>query len=201
MREHPHEVDAATGHYPGLEAVRPQILQQLPHGQVAQLVITAAKAGVLARVQPVTHPLCIVVRAHAAVGQRDKLAQTRFARLDQPGQIVGQDQLDEGIAFPLGVLGGESLDLIEGKLQLERQGSLRPEGSVVVEDHIALVERNKGLGAFRGGALDPGLDCLLGRRVLPGSKGVGRTLFAGAHTCAHEQGDKQRVEFHLFLLV
>ncbi|MNZ94098.1 hypothetical protein D3C78_1131990 [compost metagenome] len=153
----------------------------------------ATKAWMLATVQPAANTLGIFLCSHATVGQRQQLHQTRFARLDQRFHVIGQHRLDGGILLPLGVIGGESLDLVDGELQLKGQRCLRPEGAVVVKDHIALVDRNKGAGTRLSRALHPSLDGLLGRGILPGRERVGSVFGIRTKCRAQDQGAENAV--------
>src|SRR4030095_11504913 len=68
LGEDPHEVDPAARDNESLEAVGPQVQQQLQHGLVDELAVAALESGMLGLGQPVLHGLGELVGGHARMG-------------------------------------------------------------------------------------------------------------------------------------
>ena len=172
LGHHPHKIDAAAGDNPGLEAIIPQIPQQLLHRQITELIVVAAKTGILAAVDPASDPLGKLGGGHAAVGQSHQLGEPLLPRFGHGLEVVVQHCRDDGVGLPLRVFRCQTLDLVHRKLQLIGHGRFRPEGAVIVKHHMALLWRNKSRLPLIGGIGHPAGNRLLGRRVIPGREGI-----------------------------
>ena len=133
-----HELDAAPRHDEGLEAVRPQEAEQLQHRLVGHLGEEPAGLRVPGSGDPVTDDAAELIGRHAGVRGHDDLPGCLLTT-GQRRLHVALEKRRKGLLFlPLGMLGRERLDPIEGEECLEVDGLLGPQGAVVVEDGDAL---------------------------------------------------------------
>ena len=168
-----HELQPAAGHDIGLEAVRPEIGEQLDHRLVDELVVGPVEL----RMPCVRHPLpddpLELGAVHAGMGRHEEF----FDPLDAGGgdslQIPGKQRLEGLLRLPFRLAGRQRLDPVDQEHALEVVRLLRPERSVIVEGRDALCHRNEVRAAFLGDLLDEGLDRLLGAALVPGWKRIG----------------------------
>jgi hypothetical protein len=129
-----HELDAATRDDVGLEAVGPEMVEQLEHRLIDELGVGAVELGVARGGQPPFHDLLELGCGHPGMRGHHQLEQTVLAGGRHRFEITFQDSLEGLLLFPFRVLSCQGLDPVDGEQELEVDRFLRPQGAVVVED-------------------------------------------------------------------
>ncbi|BCQ61850.1 hypothetical protein PBOI14_36000 [Pseudomonas sp. Boi14] len=167
-----HEGGVAAGDDVGLEILAAQVVEHFQHGLVDHLVERPPGLRVAGLGQPAPGIVDKGLAADAGMGGADDLQQAVHAAGGQDLVITFEHGLERLAGLPLGVLGRQALDFVEGEQHLEIGRLLAPQGAVVVEHGNALGGFHVVRAALGGHRLDEGENALLARAVLPRGQGV-----------------------------
>src|SRR5476649_1893527 len=137
----PHELDATARHDERLEAVAPQIGQQLDHRLVDEFGIGPLEFRMLCRGKPIGDHLREDIGRHAGMRGQSQLHHAALARFGEGLHVAFEYRLEGLLVLPLRMQGCHRLDTFEHEGKLEIHRLLGPQGAVVVEHRDALGRR------------------------------------------------------------
>ena len=172
LRPGAHELDAAARDDERLEAVRPQVGEQLEHRLVDHLGVEPPGPGMLRRRDPVGDDPVELLGGRAGVRGHGHLEERVLAARERRLHVALQHRREGLLVRPLRVLRGERPDPIEDEERLEVHRLLGPQRAVVVEYGDALGRRHVAGHALPRDRLQERDDRPSGRTVVPARQRV-----------------------------
>ena len=143
LRPWPHELDTAARDDEVLEAVRPQVGEQLDHGLVGHVGEQPAGLGMFRGGDPVLHDLLEFHRGHAGVGGHHEVQDGAVAAGKRGIDIALEQRGERFLGFPFRMLRCQRLHAIEREVELDGHRLLAPQRAVVVERGDAFGRRHE----------------------------------------------------------
>ena len=168
-----HELDAATRHDEGLEAVRAEIRQELEHRLVDHLRVEAAGLRMLRGADPIGHRLLELLGRHAGVRRGDHLDEFLLTGRSDGLHVAREQRRERLLVLPLRMLWRQRLDSSNREERLEVQRLLAPQRPIVVEGGDALRHGHELRRAGLRDLLDELDDRFLRARVVPRRQRIG----------------------------
>jgi hypothetical protein len=144
--------------------------------------------------EPARDDLGEFLGGQAGMGGRQNLQKSGFAQRRQRLAIILEHGLERLLLFPFRVLGGQRLDPIDGKHDLDVHRLLGPQRAIVVEGGNALVGRYEIGAALGRDARDEIGDGLFHRAVIPGGEGIDWRLRISAAEPAEAGNQHDRLQ-------
>lgn len=185
-----HEFDSSARDDVGLEAIGPQIGEELNHGLIDALVVRLVVLRICGGAEPVGDDFAEPFYGHSAMGRHNEF-HNAFLSGGHYGFHVAFENTLEGLrCLPLRMAGGELLDAVESEGELNVHGLLNPKGAIVIEGGYAFFNGNKVGRPFLGDFFDEGDDGFLGGRVVPRRQRIRLRVGEGDGNDEQEEGSK-----------